>query len=68
MDTAGAGREERGGRMETVTWKHTLPYVKQIADGNVLYDSGNSNRGSVKPRGVGWGGKSVRGSSGRGHR
>ena len=33
--------------MERVTWKLTLPYVKQIAKGNLLYISGNSNRGSV---------------------
>ena len=24
-----------------------LPYVKQIASGNLLYDSGNANQGSV---------------------
>ena len=29
--------------MERVTWKYTLPYVKQIANGNLLYGSGNSN-------------------------
>ena len=29
--------------MERVTGKLTLPYVKQIANGNVLYGSGNSN-------------------------
>ena len=33
--------------MEKVTWKLTLPYVKQIANGNLLYGSGNSNRGLV---------------------
>ena len=38
-------REERG--MERGTWKLTLPYVKEIAKGNLLYGSGNSNRGSV---------------------
>ena len=38
-------REERG--MERVTWKLTLPYVKEIANRNLLYGSGNSNRGSV---------------------
>ena len=27
--------------------ENTLPYVKQIANGNLLYDSGNSNQGSV---------------------
>ena len=26
---------------------YTLPYVKQIASGNLLYNSGNSNQGSV---------------------
>ena len=39
--------EERVTCMERVTWKLTLPYVKSIANGNLLYDSGNSNRGSV---------------------
>ena len=39
--------EERVRCMERVTWKLTLPYVKQIANGNLLCDSGNSNRGSV---------------------
>ena len=39
--------EERVRRMERVTWKLTLPYVKQIAKRNLLYGSGNSSRGSV---------------------
>ena len=39
--------EGEGGIYEKVTWKHTLPYVKQIASGNLLYDSGNSNMGSI---------------------
>ena len=39
--------QERVRCMERVTWKLTLPYVKQIAKGNLLYGSGNSNRGSV---------------------
>ena len=39
--------EERVRCMERVTWKLTLPFVKQIANGNLLYGSGNSNRGSV---------------------
>ena len=39
--------EERVRCMERVTWKLTLPYVKQIVNGNLLYVSGNSNRGSV---------------------
>ena len=33
--------------MERVTWKLTIPYVKHIANGNLLYDSGNSNRDSI---------------------
>ena len=45
MDT-GRG-EERVRCMQRVTWKLTLPYVKQIANGNLLYVSENSNRGSV---------------------
>ena len=40
---AGGGRKG----MDRVTWKHTLPYVKQIAKGKSLYDSGKSNWGSV---------------------
>ena len=39
--------KERVGQMERGAWKHTLPYVKQLANGNLLYDSGNSNQGSV---------------------
>ena len=39
--------EERVRCMERVTWKPTLPYVKQIVNGNLLYSSGNSNRSSV---------------------
>ena len=36
-----------------VTWQLTLPYVKYTANGNLLYDSGNSNWGSVTTYGVG---------------
>ena len=45
------GHGERGGEGEIYekTWKLTLPYVKYIANGNLLYGSGNSNRGSVPP-------------------
>ena len=39
--------EERVRCMDRVTGKLTLPYVKSIANGNLLYGSGNSNRGSV---------------------
>ena len=43
--------------MERITWKLALPYVKQTANRNLLYDSGNSNRGSVTIKKVGWGGR-----------
>ena len=46
MDT-GVGRREKGKCMERVTWKFTLSYVKQIANGNLLCVSGSLNRGSV---------------------
>ena len=36
--------EERVRCMDRVTWKLTFPYVKLIANGNLLYISGNSNR------------------------
>jgi len=39
--------EERVRCKKRVTWKLTLLYVKWIANKNLLYDSGNSNRGSV---------------------
>ena len=39
--------EERVRCMERVTWILTLAYVKWIAYGNLLYVSGNSNKGSV---------------------
>ena len=39
--------EERVRCMERVTSKLTLPYVKQIDNGNLLNASGNSDRGSV---------------------
>ena len=46
---------ERVGCMEKVPWKHTPPYVQYIANGTLLYDSGNSNWGSVTGEGVGGG-------------
>ena len=48
-------REERMRYKERVTWKPTLPYVKQVANKNLLYGSGNSDRALYQPRGVGWG-------------
>ena len=38
----GKGRRERIRCMARVTWKFTIPYLKEIANGNLLYDSGNS--------------------------
>ena len=52
-------------KMERVTWKLTLPYVKQIANGNLLYTQ-ETQTGTLYPsRGVGWGGRWDRGSKGR---
>ena len=39
--------EEKVSCVERVTWKVTLPYVKWIANGNLLYGLVNSNRGCV---------------------
>ena len=41
------GHGERVRCMERVTQKLTLPYVKQIANGDLLYNSGILNQGSV---------------------
>ena len=41
------GRKKRVGRLERLTWKHTSPCVKEIANGNLLDVSGNSNQGSL---------------------
>ena len=49
--------EERVRCMERVTCKLTLPYVKQIANGNLLYGSGNSKRGSISTQRGGMGGE-----------
>ena len=56
--------EERVRHMERVTWKLTLPCVKLIANRNLLYVSGNSNRGSVSSERGGVGGRWERGSRG----
>ena len=37
--------------MERVTWKLITPCVKQIANEDLLYDSGNSNWGSINLEG-----------------
>ena len=48
--------EERVRCVGRVTWKLKLPYVKEIAKGNLLHVSGNSNGALCQPREVGWGG------------
>ena len=47
MDTV--AEEEGEGEMygESTMEAYTLPYVKEIANGSLLYDSGNLKRGSV---------------------
>ena len=47
--------EERVKFMERVTQEFTLPYEKQMVNGNLLYGSGNSNRcsGSTWKGGMG---------------
>ena len=47
--------EERVRCMERVSCKLTLPYVKQTANGNFLYASRNSNRGSASAQRGGMG-------------
>ena len=42
--------------MERAIWKHTLPYVKYRANGNLLYDS---DRGSVTTERDGMGREAV---------
>ena len=58
--------EERVRCMETVTWKLTLPYVKQIANGNLLYAQETQTGALYQSRGVEWsrewqGGSKLRG-------
>ena len=59
--------EEKVRCMERVTWKLTLLYVKYIANRNLMYSSGNSNRGSVSTWRVGWRRRWEGGSGGRGY-
>ena len=42
-----------------------ITICKIIANGNLLYSLGNSNRALYQPRGMGWGGRWERGSKGR---
>ena len=41
------GEEKSGMNGESSMETYTLPYVKQITSGNLLYDSGKSNWGSM---------------------
>ena len=40
-------REGRVGRTERMALKYTLPYVKEIASGKLLYHTGSSTQYSV---------------------
>ena len=40
--------------MERVIWKLTLPYVKQIGNGNCRMAQGTQTGALYQPRGVGW--------------
>ena len=46
--------KERVRCMERVSWKLPLPYVKQIANGNLLVSQGTQRGALYQPRGVGW--------------
>ena len=46
-DMAQEEKGESGMNGESCMEAYTPPYVKQIASGNLLYDSGNSNGGSI---------------------
>ena len=50
----GQGRKERMECLVRVIWKYTLPYVKYVVNGNLLYDSRHSTWGSVTTL---WGGR-----------
>ena len=54
------GHGGRGGEGEMyggIKWKLTLPHVKQTGNGTLMYDSGNSNGGSVSTYRGGMGGR-----------
>ena len=47
MNKSGGEEEEREMNGESSMEAYTLPYVKYIDSGNLLYDTGNANQGSV---------------------
>ena len=49
--------EEKVRCMERVTWKLTVPYVKQIATGICCMAQETQTGALYQPRGVGWGGR-----------
>ena len=59
--------EERMRCMGRVTWKCTVPYVKQIVNGNLLMAQETQTGALYQSRGVEWGGRWERGSEGRGY-
>ena len=64
------GPGERGGEgemYERVTWKLTLPYINQIANGNLLMAQETQTGALYQPRGVGWEGRWEGGSKGSGY-
>ena len=65
--TYGHGEREGEGEMYGKSnMENYITYVTQIANGTLLYGSGNSNRGSVSTQGVGWGGRWEGSSKGKG--
>ena len=57
--------EERVRYMERVTWKLTLPCVKQTANRNLRVAQETKTGALYQPRGVGWGGRWEGDSNGR---
>ena len=56
--------EGRVSCMERVPWKLTLPYVTQIASGNLCMSQETQTGALYHHRGVGWGGRWEGGSKG----
>ena len=57
--------EERVRCMERLTWKLTLPYVKQIVTGICCMTQKTQTGGLYHPRGMVWGGRWEGSSKGR---